>query len=358
MWLVVHAGLGDRATYPSHGKAIWWKRLNKLKRLHHDSVLCSHTHTLTNGTHVHVLGVWFGRKGCSRNRHHSDVWMSIREANKTKVYQKKTARQNLKVKIWEVFKETISCHAICMRSDFLLVNVSVISFTYWNKTSLFQWRSEQPDCFRFLNNTRAISTHACTRSSQQQEGGWRYWVRTVSVLFQQLGAHVAKPDPNQALTSSRFQSFWLAACGRQLCDKTSPTAAQLWTNIATEFPHWLAWRNGRAADPNCCKSATYCRRGYGSSDWAGEEKAGILANYSQPTSVPTMRIVSLTSLLWCKQKCPHFSHCQTVLARHCREDGHVTGSWRWDNLHLLSLSLLAQTRCSPSNSGLFTRVWF
>ena len=61
---------------------------------------------------------------------------------------------------------------------------------------------------------------------------------------------------------------------------------------------------------------------------AGEEKAGILANYSQPPSVPTMCIVSLTSLLWCKQKCPRFSHCHMVLTRHCREDGHVRGSWR------------------------------
>lgn len=61
---------------------------------------------------------------------------------------------------------------------------------------------------------------------------------------------------------------------------------------------------------------------------AGEEKAGILANYSQPSSVPTMHIVSLTSLLWCKQKCPRFSHCRTVLARHRREDEHVRGSHR------------------------------
>lgn len=64
--------------------------------------------------------------------------MSIRESNKTKVYQKKIAKWNLKVKSWEVFKERISCLAISMRSDFLLVNVSIISFTYWNETSLSQ----------------------------------------------------------------------------------------------------------------------------------------------------------------------------------------------------------------------------
>jgi len=36
---------------------------------------------------------------------------------------------------------------------------------------------------------------------------------------------------------------------------------------------------------------------------AGKKQAGILADYSQPPSVPTMHSVSLTSLLWCKQKC-------------------------------------------------------